>query len=157
MAQFTGSGTCIAVSAATPATHNQAGFAALTYTQVGELEAVDGIDIRSAAVSFANLCTGKTSRSKGVEEAIDFNITVAMDRDDAGQAIMSTARKSKTQQVSIRITESSGDVGYVRAFVMGERLAGGAGPNDIRKNIYSIGVVAPSGANDDTMVIVNAA
>ena len=157
MAQFTGSGTCIAVSAGSPATHNQAGFAALTYTQLGEVESLGAIDIRSAAVSFANLCSGKTSRAKGVEEAIDFDITVAMDRDDAGQAIMSTARANRTAMVAIRITENSGDIAYLRAYVMGERLAGGAGINDIRMNVYSLGVVAPAGANDDTVVVVNAA
>ena len=155
MAQYTGSGTCVSVSIAAPATHTQAGFAALTYTTVGELESVGAIDIRHAAVSFANLCTGKTSRAKGVEEAIDFEITVAMDRDDAGQTIMANARKSLTQIVSIRIQESSGDTIYLRAYVMSERVAGGAGITDIRQNVYSLGVVAP--ATGDTVVVVNAA
>lgn len=155
MAQFTGSGTCVSVSAGIPATHDATGFAALTYTALGELESVGTIDVAYAAVAFANLCSGKTTRIKGVEEAIDFDITVAMDRDDAGQAIMATAHNSRTATVSVKILESSGDVAYLRAFVMRARMAGGAGINDVRMNVYGLGVVAPASGN--TVVIVNAA
>jgi hypothetical protein len=152
--QYTGTGTCVAVSAAVPATHNAVGFAALVYTELGELETVGEVNITHQAINFTNLCSGRTSTSKGAEDGITFDIGVAGDRTDAGQALMTTARKSKTAQVSIRITEPSGDVVYLKAYVMGERIAGGAGPNDIRLNVYSIGVVAPDDAEDDTAVIV---
>lgn len=152
--QYTGSGTCVSVSAAIPATHNSAGFAALTYTQLGELETLGEINIRNASVNFANLCTGKTTLIKGAEEGIQFDIGVAMDRDDAGQTIMNTARKSLTASVSLRIVDNAGDTVYVRAYVMGERVAGGAGVNDVRMNVYTIGVIAP--ATGDTAVVVNA-
>lgn len=144
MAQYSGSGTCVSVSAASPATHDGAGFAALTYTTLGELESLGEINIRNASVNFANLCTGKTSLLKGAEEGVEFDIGVAMDREDAGQAIMKTARESLTAKVSIRIVDNAGDTVYVEAFVMGERVAGGAGVNDVRMNVYTIGVIAPA-------------
>lgn len=150
--QYTGSGTCVSVSAASPATHDATGFAALTYTQLGELETLGEINIRNASVSFANLCTGKTTLIKGAEEGVEFPIGVAMDREDAGQAIMTTARKSLTASVSIRVVDNAGDTVYVRAYVMGERVAGGAGVNDIRMNEYTLGVIAP--ASGDTAVVV---
>lgn len=143
MAQYSGSGTCVSVSAASPATHDAAGFVALTYTLIGELESLGEINIRNASVSFANLCTGKTSLLKGAEEGVEFEIGVAMDREDAGQAIMKTARESLTQRVSLRILDNAGDIVYVEAFVMSERVAGGAGTNDVRMNMYGIGVIAP--------------
>lgn len=153
--QYTGSGTCVSVSASTPATHNAAGFAALTYTQLGELESLGEINIRHDSASFANLCTGKTTIIKGAEQGIEFDITVAMDRDDAGQAIMTTARKGLNDKVAIKIVDNAGDTVYVLAYVMGERIAGGAGVNDVRMNVYSLGVIAPASA--DTAVVVPAA
>jgi hypothetical protein len=154
MARFTGTGTCVSVSVAAPATHDAAGFAALTWTAIGEIESLDAIETKHASVDFANLCTGKTSRAKGAEEGIDFTLTVAMDRDDAGQALLTTARKSLTSIVSVKVLESSGDIAYLRAYVMGERMTGGAGVNDIRMNVYTFGVQAP--ATGDTVVVVNA-
>lgn len=146
MATYSGTGTCVSVSAAAPATFDEAGFAALTYDQVGELETFPEFKITHAAVTFTNLCTGVTDTSKGAAEAINIDIGLAMDRSDAGQAIMSTARASLTAQVSIRVTESDGATLYFRALVMSEVLAGGAGSNDVRKGMYGLGVkTQPSG------------
>lgn len=152
MAQYTGSGTCVSVSAASPATHDSAGFAALTYTQLGELETLGDISIRHASASFTSLCSGKTTIVKGSEEGVEFDIGVAMDRDDAGQALMTTARKSLTAKVSLKIVDNAGDTVYVNGYVMSERIAGGSGANDIRMGNYTIGVVAP--ATGDTAVVV---
>lgn len=152
MTQYTGSGTCVSISAATPATQNAAGFTALTWTLLGELETLGEINISNQSVSFANLCSGKTTIIKGVEEGIETDIGVAMDRKDAGQALMSTARKSLTAKMSMKIVESSGDTIYLQAYVMGERIAGGAGVGDVRMNNYKLGIIAP--ATGDTAVIV---
>lgn len=155
MARFTGAGTCLSVSAGAPATHDQTGFTALTWTQVGELESIGEIKISHAAVTFTNLCTGKTSVTKGAEEAINTNIVVALDRDDAGQALMTTARKSLTAVYSFKVLESNGDISYFRAYVMGEVITGGSGVNDVKKGGYDLGISAP--ATGDTVVVVNAA
>lgn len=152
MSQYTGSGTCVSISSAAPATHDATGFAALTYTTLGELETVGEINARHESVNFVNLCSGKTSLIKGAEQGIEFDLGTAMDREDAGQALMTTARKSLTAKVSIRVVDSAGDTCYMQAYVMGERIAGGAGPNDVRMNVYNIGVVAP--ATGDTVVVV---
>jgi hypothetical protein len=156
MATFSGAGTCLAVSAAAPATHNAAGFAALTWTTVGELESIGELTINHATVSFTNLCTARTSVSKGAEEPVTVAIGVAMDRDDAGQALMTTARKSLTAVYSFRIQEANGDIAYFRAHVMSERIAGGSGVNEIKMGAYSLGVKAAALAIDETVVVVNA-
>jgi hypothetical protein len=152
MTQYTGSGTCVSVSAASPSTHDATGFAALTYTQLGELETVGEINAQHSSANFANLCTGKTSIVKGSEDAIQFDIGVAMDRSDAGQAMMTTARKSQTAKVSLKIVDSAGDTVYVQCYVLSERIAGGAGVNDVRMGNYGLGVIAPS--TGDTAVVV---
>lgn len=154
MARFTGTGTCISVSIGVPATHDSAGFAALTYTILGELESLGEIEVNHEAVNFTNLCTGKTSIAKGPEGQIEFPIMVAMDRDDAGQALMTTARKNLTQIIAMKVLDSAGDIQYLRAVVLGERVSGGAASNAIRMNNYKLGVVAP--ATGDTVVVINA-
>lgn len=155
MATYSGSGTCLSVSAAAPATYNQAGFTALSWTQVGELESIGEVTVNHATVSFTNLCTGKTNVNKGAEEPITVEIAVALDRDDAGQMLMTTARKSLTANYSFRIAEANGDIVYFQALVMRERIAGGSGVNDTKMGGYTLGVKAPTTAAD-TIVVVNA-
>lgn len=155
MAPFSGSGTCLSVSAAAPATYNAAGFAALAWTTVGEIESIGEITVNHAAVNFTNLCTGKTSVNKGAEEPTTVEIGVAMDRDDAGQALMTTARKSMTAIYSFRIQEANGDIVYFQGIVMRERIAGGSGVNDTKMGGYTVGVKAPT-TSPDTFIVVNA-
>lgn len=147
------SGTCVSVSITAPATHNTAGFDALTWTQLGELESVGDVAIQHASVNFANLCTGKTTMLKGTEEGISIPIGVGLDRDDAGQVIMTAARASLTQVLSIKIAEANGDMLYMRAYVMGETITYGDG-NSVKRASYTLGVVAPS--TGDTIVVKNA-
>lgn len=152
MTQRTAVGTCISVSAALPATHDADGFAALTFTQVGELETIGELVTRHAAGSFTGLCSGKTSTLKGVEEAVTLEITAALDRDDAGQTIMTAARKS-FDRFAFKVTEKNGDVTFFTGFVM----SAGAqynGPNDAIMAPFSIGINAP--AVGETYVIVTA-
>lgn len=152
MTQYSGSGTCVSISAAAPASHDATGFSALTWTALGELETLGEINIRHDSISFASLCSGKTTIIKGSEQGIEVDIGVAMDRKDAGQALMTTARKSLTARMAIKIVDSAGDTVYVLAYVMGERIAGGAGVNDVRMNNYNLGVIA--NATGDTAVVV---
>ena len=154
MAVYASAGTCLSVSAAAPATHDTAGFAALTWTTVGELETVGDLGTSHAAVTFANLCTGKTDTLKGAEEPTQIEIMTALDRDDAGQALMTTARQSLTAIYSFRVTEGNGDVVYFRAYVMSDRVVYG-GINDPKKGVYNLGVKTP--ASGQTFVQVNAA
>ena len=146
-------GTCVSVSATLPTTFDAAGYDALTFTQVGELESIGEVNIRHAAITFQNMCSGKTSTLKGAEEAVSVTIGVGLDRDDAGQSLMATARKSLTAKVAIKITESNGDIVFFHGFVMSDTIVYG-GINEIKKANYEIGVVAPE--TGDTVLVVNA-
>ena len=145
-------GTCIAVSAALPSAHTTTAFSALTFTQVGELESIGDLVTTHAAVSFANMCTGKTTTIKGVEEAVTVEIMVALDRDDAGQTLMTAARKSPNDY-AFQVTEANGDKVYFIGKVMKDGVQYG-GIGDVKKAPYSIGVTAP--ATGDTFVVFNA-
>lgn len=155
MSNYTGAGTSVHISAAAPATYDAAGFAALSWTLVGELETLPEINVTHTTTSFTNLTTAKTSIAKGAEEAITTNITCALDRDDAGQAMLTTARKSLTAIVSVKVTEGNGDIIYFRAMVLSERITGGAGVNDNKIGSFGFGVKPPA-TSGDTFIVVNA-
>ena len=144
MATYSGSGTCVSVSAAAPATHDETGFAALTWTNVGELESLGELTVNHSPVTFSNLCTGRTTVDKGAEDSIEFDITCADDPADAGQGILRTARASLTSIVSVRITDQTGIDKYCRGYVMSSREAGGAGISDTMLTTFRIGAVAPA-------------
>jgi hypothetical protein len=156
MPVFTAAGTCLSVSTAAPAAWTAAGFAALTWTTVGELESIPEFIIEHATANFTNLCTGKTSVLKASENPSSGDVMVGMDRDDAGQVVMTAARKSKTQVLSLRIAEPNGDIVYFRAQVTKEKIVGGNGANDVRMGMFGLAVQAPAGATDDTFVVFNA-
>lgn len=141
-----GAETELAVSAGLPATHNIAGFAALTWTSVGELETLGDLVISHTPVTFKNLTTGKTSTLKGGEEPVTLPVVCALDRSDAGQVIMVAARKSKNNY-SFRVTEPDGSITYF----LGKVMKSGAtypGPDDVIRAPYDIGVMTPSGSGD---------
>jgi hypothetical protein len=128
------------------------GFSALTFTQIGELESVGDLVTAHAAISFANMCTGKTTTTKGVEEAVTVDVVVALDRDDAGQTLMTAARKSPNDY-AFQVTEANGDKVFFIGKVMKDGVQYG-GIGDVKKRPYSIGVTAPK--TGDTFVEVNA-
>lgn len=139
MAQHASAETCISVSAAKPATNDEAGFDALSFTQVGELESIGDITRRKTAINFANLCTGKTTILKGGEEGISVQVSVALDRDDAGQTLM-TAAYDATEPYSFKITESNGDIVYFQAYVMEDSIRYGD-INSVVKGGYQLGLL----------------
>lgn len=141
--------TVLAVSAGSPATHNIAGFAALTFTDVGELESIGDLTVSHSPVTFANLATGKTTTLKGAEEAITVPVVCGLDRGDAGQVIMSAARKSKSDY-AFRVTEEDGSIVYFLGKVMKEGVQYG-GINDVKKAPYDIGVTTVS--SGDTFIV----
>lgn len=143
----TSEGTCIAVSLATPATHDEVGFKALTFTQIGELENIGDLVRAKTQVSFTNMCTGKTSVKKGAEEASTLDINAALDRADAGQLLMDDAYDQKGD-VAFKVTENhgAGPITYFRASVLRASVRFGSGPNDVKRAAYQAGIVVPNNA-----------
>lgn len=146
------SGTCIAISATLPATHDAAGFAAAIYTQLGGLESIGDLTVSHGSGSFTNLCTGKTAPIKGPEDITSVDITVAYLANEAGQALMSAARKSKNPY-AFQVTYPDGSKAYFKAYVMRE---GKQTPSttDAIKIPYSVSIVPAT--TGDTIVEVAA-
>jgi len=145
-------GTCISLSAGIPTTHDDTGFAALTFTQLGGLESVGDITISHSSGSFTGLCSNKTTPIKGAEEISSVDVVVAYQKADAGQVLMSAARKSPNKH-SFKVTYPDGSKSYFSAYVMKEGKQTG-GNNDAIKIPYSLSLVPPT--TGDTIVEVAA-
>lgn len=117
---YTNIGTTIEVSAAAPATFDQAGFVALTYTKVNGVASVPELGPSASMVSQADLEDGIVRKAHG---EVDFGGGTVQMREvagDAGQGLLKTARANQSE-VSVKITRASGLVEYFIGIVMSYR------------------------------------
>lgn len=144
-------GTCISLSATLPATHDEAGFAALTFTQVGELEKIGEITRERESIEFKNMCTGRTSTLKGAENGTTIELTVGHDLNDAGQTMLRAAYDDPNSY-AFKVTQPDGIVYYWTGKVMKASILL-EGTDSVIKGDYSVGVDAPqTGAKIVTVV-----
>lgn len=119
MTTGTSAGTAYAISAATPATQDAAGFAALTYTEVANVEKLGPIGPTFAKVEFQPL-KGPKQKRKGSADYGSLNPSIAIDESDAGQALMRTAGYDETGKLySHKVTYPSGAIRYFQGQVFG--------------------------------------
>lgn len=111
-------GSTLAVSAAAPATDDVAGFAALSWTLVGEITDLGGgLGREYNIVEHAPIASAQVTQKKGGYKLPQMELVMAWDQSDAGQDLMRTAALDADDIVSIRITKQSGDIRYFRAQV----------------------------------------
>ncbi|MCZ0963889.1 hypothetical protein [Paracoccus benzoatiresistens] len=110
MALITYIGAVIAVSAATPATIDQAGFAALTYSAVGKITEWGEVGDTSEDVTETTLA-GRTYHANGALDGGSVAFTILIDGVDAGQTIL-TSKNNTNDEVSVRITDPDGRITY---------------------------------------------
>lgn len=107
-------GTQIFVVAAEPATYDTAGFAALSYTEVGEVENLGEFGGTSSITNFTPLATGVVKKRKG---SIDYGtITASIGRlvGDAGQGVLKLGFDGAAKYTvhSFKIVSSDGAIAY---------------------------------------------
>ena len=114
----------LSISAALPATYDSTGFAALTYTPVGEV--VDVPEFGKSAQLVMHNPIGGTSvqKLKGSFNQGSTTIVMARDDDDAGQVICLAGLAAATAY-SIKITYADATVDYFTALVMSYNSQGG--------------------------------
>jgi len=110
MAAMTSTGIVIAVSASEPATFTEAGFDALTFTDIGEVTSIPEFGPNVQVVTHEPLATGVTEKHKGFINYGSVAIAAALDSSDAGQVIMSDAvtGSTKNDEHSFRLTYQDG-------------------------------------------------
>lgn len=119
MSKMTSTGLIVAVSAATPATFDAAGFAALSYTTVGGITGVSAFGAVAAVVESNPLATGVVEKYKGFVNWGSVTLDSDYDPDDAGQAIFEDAVEdigtggAAFDPVSLKLTYQTGAVRYL--------------------------------------------
>lgn len=118
---FSSVGTLISVADAAPATYDSTGFAALTFSLVGEASEIPAFGQEAALATHTPLATGVQNKRRGSVNFGSVAIPMALSDSDAGQAILRTAGLSNPgtdAQVSFKVTLPNTDVIYGTAQVM---------------------------------------
>lgn len=110
-------GVLISVSVATPATFDAAGYAALTYTNIGEITDGGSHGRVYAVVSHKPIGNRAEQKFKGSFNEGQKTIQVGIDDDEPGQLIVKAGVKSDANY-SFKVTYQGGSVDYFQAKVM---------------------------------------
>lgn len=115
----TSAGTTIGLSASQPATYNQAGYEALTFTSIGSVTDLGEIPSRVyELVTLYYVASRGQAKAKGGYSLGSQTIVYALDADDTGQALVDTATDADAAY-SVKISHPTlGDI-YAQALVMG--------------------------------------
>jgi hypothetical protein len=149
MTVHTSAGSSIAISAATPGTFNQAGYAALSWTAIGEVTDLGEFGRDYALVTHNPIATRGTQKRKGSFNEGTMDLKVGLDVDDAGQ-ILALAASTSDNDYSFRVTLQDGSVYYFRAQVMSFKVGVGSVDNitnasiklELTTNSAGVGIVA---------------
>jgi hypothetical protein len=121
----TSAGTTLAVSAAAPATFDGTGYAALTFTPVGEITDLGEFGREYAEVKHNPVGSRGTQKKKGSFDEGNMALKLGLDTDDAGQILLKSASLSDANH-SFKVTTQNGDVYYFQAQVMNFKVGVGS-------------------------------
>ena len=112
---FTSAGTTLEVAADQPATRDQAGFAALTYTSVGEVTDMGEYGPEFEVVTHNPLGTRRTVKRKGTVNDGALSMQLARVPSDAGQSILIAGVDGVERDTvhSFKVTLQDGTIQYM--------------------------------------------
>jgi hypothetical protein len=129
-------GTTIGISAAAPATFTASGYAALTFTTIGEITDGGQHGKTSALVTHSPIGTRVVQKFKGSVNQGQKTLQLAIDKDDAGQILLDEAVDSD-EDYFFKVEYQGGDVDYFPAKVM-SFVKNAAGVDTIRSGTVSL-------------------
>jgi hypothetical protein len=119
MGSTTAAGSAILMSVAAPATQDQQGFTALTFTEIGGVEKIGAIGASYAKTEFQPL-KGAKQKYKGSADYGSLQPSIAIDEADAGQALLQTAADDETNKLfSFKVIKPDGAIRYFQGRVFG--------------------------------------
>lgn len=141
-------GTTLKISAGTPATYDGTGYAALSYTTVGEITDLGEFGRVYNVIKHNPIGTRGTAKRKGSYDEGSLNLKLALDTDDAGQILCKAASLSDNNY-SVCITAQGGDKYYMQVQVTSFKNIFGSVDNmkaasidfEITTNAAGVGVV----------------
>jgi hypothetical protein len=124
MALGTVAGTAISISAAQPATFDSTGYAALTWTVIGNIDDGGEHGREYAEVTFNPIDTRGTRKYKGSFNEGTKTLSIGYDSDDAGMIVLKTALLSDSD-FSFKVSYPGGDTDYFQAKTLSLKKATG--------------------------------
>lgn len=121
----TTAGTTIGISSAAPATYDGTGYAALTYTSIGEVTDLGEFGREYALVTHNPIGNRAVQKLKGSFNEGTLTLQVGLDTDDAGQILAKSASVSDNNY-SFKVTAQGGDVYYFVGKVMSFKVSMGS-------------------------------
>lgn len=118
MSSHTAAGATLKLSAGVPATFDGTGYAALTYTTVGEVIDFGEFGRKYNVVKNNPVATRGTVKKKGSFDEGTMAVKLNLDTDDTGQQLAKTALNSDNNY-AVLITDQNGDKYYFQAIVTG--------------------------------------
>ena len=109
-------GGVLSISAAAPATYDETGYDALTWTEIGGVISIPERGDTSELIQVNDLKTGRTLKANGVLDYAEIVIPLIRDDTDAGQVIVK-ANKNTNTLVSIRYEDNAGKQENVTGYV----------------------------------------
>jgi hypothetical protein len=126
-------GATLAISAALPATYDQAGYSATTmvYTLIGAIENFGTHGVSAAITEFTDVATSTVTKVKGAKNYGTKTLGIGSIPSDAGQTLIDAAAES-TARYSAKLTYPSGAIHYMEVLVSKSEFVDGA-VNDVQK------------------------
>lgn len=126
--------------AVTESTDTQVEFEALSYTEIGEVESIPAFGDQAGVINFQNLGNRRMKKAKGSFDAGSFELVVASDSADDGQAAL-IAAFAEDSEYAFKVVENDGSVGspsagstsYFRALVTSKPKEIGSVDNIVRR------------------------
>jgi hypothetical protein len=140
-AAFTSVGTTIGLVAAAPTAATKAGYEALTYIEVGEVDSIGDIVVSREVQSRVPLKTGITTKTKGATNFEPFTVSGAWASGDQGQVMVKAALEANTAY-SYCISYADGSKEYGRGLITSR----GKNPGDANAFTGMTFTIDPTGA-----------
>jgi len=113
----TSAGATLEITAGVPATLDVAGYAALSFTAVGEITDLGEFGREYALVTHNPVGDRGTVKKKGSFNEGSMAMSLGLDTDDAGQ-ILTKAAAASDADYAFKLTTQNGDIYYFQAQVM---------------------------------------
>ena len=132
----------------TPTTDTVAEFAALTWTEVGNVQSLGEYGDEAQDIPFTALGDGRTRHAKGSRDASVISVVVGRDGTDTGQIALSAAEATNNNfgfkiVLPNRLTSGGTDeINYFRANVRSKRKNVGSA-NNVIMDTYNVGISSP--------------
>ena len=139
MAINTAAGTTLSLVAGAPATYDNAGFAALTYVEVAEIESLPEFGGTSQEITFTALSDIITRKAKGAFDAGSVSLGLGRDTSDAGQTLIKGGAVPTVNTVfSFKVLYPDASVQYFTALIMSYTT----NTNDVNSVIRSTALIS---------------